>query len=174
MRIPSAAQRFRLSMCEPIRHDGGVGSRRRGHRAVPHTADVIVEAWGPDVPSCCEEAIAALIATYADAGTPPIVGQHHVHIAPASPLAATPAGAGAEAILLDALEEVIFTLDTAAGVPVRARAIPADDGGLDLLLDLADPHDVAGTGAVPKAISRSGLHVAIGPAQVRCQFLVDV
>ena len=32
-----------------------------GHRVVPHTADVIVEAWGASMLECMEEAVWALV-----------------------------------------------------------------------------------------------------------------
>jgi SHS2 domain-containing protein len=35
----------------------------RGHRSLPHTADVIIDAWGPDQAACYEEAVAALVET---------------------------------------------------------------------------------------------------------------
>jgi hypothetical protein len=50
-----------------IGHAGLMAGGVRGHRVLPHTADVIVEAWGPDLVSCCEEAVAGLAALYVDA-----------------------------------------------------------------------------------------------------------
>jgi SHS2 domain-containing protein len=47
----------------------------RGHRTLPHTADVILEAWGPDLATCCEEAVAALVETYADSQSATVVGE---------------------------------------------------------------------------------------------------
>jgi SHS2 domain-containing protein len=79
-----------------------------------------------------------------------------------------------DALLLDLLEEVIFTLDTAEGVPVRAEVTSVRQGGLDADLVLADPLTMEATGAVPKAVSRFGLKVTTRPAGVRCRFLVDV
>jgi SHS2 domain-containing protein len=144
--------------------DGRVVGTGRGHRSVPHTADVIVEAWGTDLGSCCEEAVAGLAAVFVDAGGAAAATRRRVHLAPARN----------ESLLLDLLEEVIFTLDTADAVPVAAEVAPAGDGGLDVVLLLADPGEVTAAGAVPKAISRSGLQVASDGEGVRCRFLVDV
>lgn len=130
---------------------------------VPHTADVILEAWGPDLAACCAEALAALTDLYVEAGAT-AVEERTVHLGPGP----------AEALLLGALEEVIFTLDSAAVVPVRTGVRAAADGGLDLALELAAPHTVVPTGAVPKAISRAELDVDVRPDGVRCRFLVDV
>lgn len=125
---------------------------------------MILEAWGPDLASCCEEALSALVALYVEAGSAAAVEERAVHLGPGP----------AEALLLGALEEVIFTLDTAADVPVGAVVRPAADGGLDLRVLLADPAAVTASGAVPKAVSRSGLEVAARDGGMRCRFLVDV
>jgi len=131
---------------------------------VPHTADVILEAWGPDLSSCCEEAVAALVSVFAEAGTAPAVERRALHLAPRAD----------DLVLLELLEEVIFTLDTVEQVPVRAEVRPASDGALDAELVLADPATITPTGAVPKAVSRSELAVAEERGRVRCRFLVDV
>jgi SHS2 domain-containing protein len=141
----------------------GVPHRLRGHRALSHTADVILEAWGPDLATCCAEALAALTGLYVEAGAT-AAEERVVHLGPGS----------AEALLLGALEEVIFTLDSAAVVPIRTEVRAAADGGLDLVLALAAPKTVVPAGAVPKAISRSGLDVDARAGAVRCRFLVDV
>jgi SHS2 domain-containing protein len=136
----------------------------RGHRVLPHTADVIVEGWGPDVAACVEEAVEGLVETYAEPVGAAVTDQQSVHV-PAGP---------AEEMLVAMLDEVIFALDTADGVPVGARVSIATDGGLDAELVLAEADSVEPGGAVPKAISRSGLLMASGPYGVRCRFLVDV
>jgi SHS2 domain-containing protein len=141
-----------------------VSDTRRGHRSLPHTADVILEAWGPDLAACCEEAVAALAAVYVEPTSAPEVARAHLHIRPAD----------AESCVLAALEEVIFTLDTASAVPIAAEVRRAADGGLDMALVLADRETVEPTGSVPKAISRSGLTVEGSAAGVRCRVLVDV
>lgn len=137
---------------------------RRGHRALPHTADVRLEAWGADVAACCEEALAALIATFVDAPPAKTVEVRRAQI-PAGP---------EEAQLLAALEELIFISDTAERVPVRARVQHAPGDRLALAFELAERSEVHGTGAVPKAISRSGLRVESRPGRVSARFLVDL
>ncbi|MFP4513139.1 MAG: hypothetical protein ACLFRV_09370, partial [Acidimicrobiales bacterium] len=57
--------------------------------------------------------------------------------------------------------------------PVAAEVEVASDGGLDAVIDLAEPDSLEPTGAAPKAISRSGLHVDVGPAGARCSLLVE-
>ena len=136
----------------------------RGYRVVPHTADVIMEAWGPDLPACCEEAVAALASTYADASGATEVERRQVHVG----------GESDELLLLELLEEVIFTLDTADAVPVAASARAGENGGLDVTLVLADADTVEPTGSAPKAISHSELLVERRDGRVACRFLIDV
>ncbi len=131
---------------------------------MPHTADVILEAWGPDLASCCEEAVAALVGTFVARTEGGIVGEHRTR------LSSEPE----ESLLLDVLEEVIFTLDTAEEVPVGADIRSTHDGGLDVVLRLAERTTLEATGAVPKAVSRSGLRVDVEPGQIFCRFLVDL
>ena len=131
---------------------------------MPHTADVVLEAWGPDLASCCEEAVAALVSTYVSRVGGPAMDRRELRLPAASD----------ESLLVDLLEEVIFTLDTADAVPVRAEVRSAPDGGLDVNLLLADPEHLEETGPVPKAISRSGLVVTTEATGVYCRFLVDV
>ena len=148
--------------------------RGRGHRSLPHTADVILRAWGPDLPACLEEAVAALVGTYAArVRTGP--RQERELLVPAGP---------AEGMLLHLLEEVIVALDCGPGVPVGVRVTPVTgpptgaggpgDAGLRVTVILADPGQVVSAGAVPKAVSRSQLEVREEPGAVSCQFLVDV
>jgi SHS2 domain-containing protein len=149
---------------------GRATTSARGHATVDHTADVILEAWGPDLAACCEEAVAALVGTYAvvtrsvGAPTAPPIPGEVVHLA----------AAPREALLVAVLDEVIFWLDTSRAVPVAAVVSRAADGGLDLRLLLADPDTVAATGSVPKAVSRSNLDLVDEPGRVRCRFLVDI
>lgn len=136
----------------------------RGHRTLPHTADVIVEAWGPDLATCVEEATAAMVGTCLDTGSALAVGERTVRVASSSP----------EQAVLDALDEVIFALDTSPHPPIGARVRDAGDGSLVVTIALADPGSVEHVGAAPKAISRSGLTVATTADGVRCRVLVDV
>jgi SHS2 domain-containing protein len=126
---------------------------------------VILEAWGPDLAACCEEAVAALASLYVDASCAEEVDRRSLQLSPPG---------RDDDVLLEVLEEAIFTLDTAEGVPARAEVGVASDGGLDVALVLADPASVAATGAVPKAVSRSELTVTRRRGVVSCRFLVDL
>jgi SHS2 domain-containing protein len=137
---------------------------RRGHRTLPHTADVIIEAWGPDFPSCCEEAVSALLGLCIG-GPSATVNDRHGFIV---------TGGQADTMLLELLDEVLFVLDTEPAVPVRASVRSGPGGGLEVELALAERDTIEPVGAVPKAVSWSGLAVNDVEGGVRCSFLVDV
>jgi SHS2 domain-containing protein len=136
----------------------------RGHRPLPHTADVIIDAWAPSLAACYEEAVTGLIETYANPREAVAITEQAVDVA----------SAPADEMLLQLLDEVIYAIDVADGVPIRARIRADIDGGLHARLALADPDSIEPVGAVPKAISRSGLEVTRHADTVRCQYLVDV
>ena len=140
-----------------------MASPERGHRAHPHVADVILEAWGPGLAACCEEAVAALVGVCFDAAAAEVVSRHPFVIDPGSD----------RAVLLDLLDEVVYVLDTSDDVPIRAE-VTEHGRGLDVMLDLADRASKEVVGPAPKAISRSGLSVERVGVEVRCTFLVDV
>ena len=139
-------------------------SQNRGHRIRPHTADVIVEAWGADTGECLEEAVHGLVDTHIDTQGAEVVDRHTVELDSA---------ATAET-LLDLLDEVIFLLDTSETVPVAAEARHSPAGGVDLSLVLASRDSVEQLGSAPKAISRSETRLEHGADGVSCSFLVDV
>lgn len=131
---------------------------------MPHTADVILEAWGADFTACCEQAVAALVGIYADADAAKTVRTLSVNIEADTD----------EALLLDLLEEVIFILDTAGDIPVAAAVRTSDGGGFDVDLRLCALESIESTGSVPKAIARSELAIERTEDRVLCRFLVDV
>jgi SHS2 domain-containing protein len=136
----------------------------RGHRVLPHTADVILEAWAPDFSSCCEQAAIALLALCIDGSRAAVVDHYRFDLRPAT----------RESMILDLLDEIIFVLDTVQAVPVGVRARPRADGEIEVTLTLAERESVEAIGSAPKAISRSGVRVDDKPGLVRCAFLVDV
>lgn len=139
-------------------------STERGHRVVPHTADVRLEAWAPTVAACLEEAAAGLLGVCFDPGGAEPVDTTTISV-PGGPL---------DAMLLDLLDELIFVLDTVSLVPIAASAREDRDGGVAVELDLAPRSAVEAVGAVPKGISRSEVQAERQPEGVHCSFLVDV
>jgi len=70
-------------------------------------------------------AVAALVATDVEAVVPSPVGRREAHLEPAP----------ADSLLLDALEEVIFTLDTAEGAVAARRRAPRPTTGVSTCRD---------------------------------------
>ncbi len=137
----------------------------QGHRTVPHTADLRVEAWGPTREVCLAEAVRGLVDSFAVvADTRARHGAERRFIA------------GSDADLLVAvIEEVIYRLDADGEIPVTAAVRPAPDGGVVLVLRLADVTEAEITGAAPKAASLHELYCAPDPAgRWSCGITIDV
>jgi SHS2 domain-containing protein len=136
----------------------------RGSRLAAHSADCIIEAWGPDRVTCLVEAIGALVSIFAQvpegsATTPlPVV----VDPAPDPDL------------LVALLEEVIFCVDVLGKVPAGARLGQADGGGVAGTLEVVDAADVVLVGPVPKGVSWHGLEMVGDGGRWRCRVVVDV
>lgn len=134
-----------------------------GHRAVPHTADIRIEAWGPSREQCLVEAVLGMVECFADVSgvRPSAVRQVRV------------AEAADEDVLADLLDEVVFRLEVHGEVPVDVEAEPVD-GGLDVRLAVAELERVQISGAVPKAVAWNELRLAPGPYGWSCAVTVDV
>lgn len=117
-----------------------------GHRTVPHTADLRVEAWAPSRQECLAEALRGLIDSFADVTSTPVERTTERPV-----LAASDAD-----VLAAAAEEIIYLLDAEGQIPVDVQVRPVT-GGIVLVLALAAADAVEITGAVPKAVSFHGL-----------------
>ena len=83
-----------------------------GHRSVPHTADCMIEAWGPDRASCLREALRGLVEGFAEVPDE----------AASSLLPLCTELRGAEDQLVSLFEEVIYALDVFSVVPVGSTS----------------------------------------------------
>ncbi len=138
--------------------------REAGHRLVPHTADCIIEAWGPDRASCLAEALCALVDEFAEVPDP------------AAPQV-LPLGTGPgtdESALVSLLEDVIYALDVFAVVPVRFHLTETEGGGVAGHMEVVPVDQVVVTGPVPKAVSFHELSMETHEGMWRCRVLVDV
>src|SRR5215469_11190428 len=79
-----------------------------GHRILPHTADVALEARAPDQESCVTEAVRALVETFADVRT----------AIPRQTVTVRFDEADGEELLVRVLEEVIYQEEVHGWVPV--------------------------------------------------------
>ncbi|UGY91312.1 archease [Streptomyces gobiensis] len=149
----------------------------RGHRAVPHTADVRLEAWAPTRDECVAEAVLGLVESFADVS----------RTRPERVVTVSVPEGPAEDMLLAVLDEVIYRLDVHGDVPIDVEAVDvngaggedededaADGGGLDLRLAVAGTEAVEAVGAAPKAVSLHGLHFGTDTVRWSCSVTVDV
>jgi SHS2 domain-containing protein len=128
--------------------DDGAGAGR-GHRTLPHTADLRIEAWAATREDCVAEAVQGLVDSFAEipAGQPGRAAE-----------AVLPAGAD-EDLLVAALDEVIYRMDADDELPASAQVRP-DGGGAVLVLTQVPVAAAEIVGAVPKAVSLHQLHCA--------------
>jgi len=123
---------------------------RQGHRAVPHTADLRIEAWAGSCHECIAESLRGLVDSVAD-----VRGAVPTRTTECQLTGVSPAD-----LLASAAEEIIYILDTAGQIPVSVHVLPAGQpgqqqqaAGIVLTLELADASAVEFVGAVPKAVS---------------------
>ncbi|ORT57042.1 archease [Streptomyces sp. CB03238] len=134
-----------------------------GHRAVPHTADVRVEAWGGSREQCLVEAVLGMVECFADVSGVRATAVRQVQVAEGSD----------DDLLAALLDEVVFRLEVHGDVPVDVE-VETVDGGLDVRMAVTDVRSVPITGAVPKAVSWHELHLAPDPYGWSCAVTVDV
>jgi SHS2 domain-containing protein len=130
----------------------------------PHTADCIIEAWGPDRISCFVEALRALVEVFAEP----------VDSAVAHALALSVKGISDEEVLVALLEEVIYVADVFAVVPVRFNLAETEGGGVAGDIEVVPAAAVEAVGPVPKAVSYHGLQIDNEGGTWRCRVVVDV
>ena len=136
-----------------------------GHRSVPHTADLRIEAWGPTREECITEAVRGLVESFADIRETTHQRAVNRHLE---------AGSAAD-LLAAAVEEVIYYLDTDGTIPAEVEASRAADGGVDLTLRVVDAAAAEIIGAAPKAASLSGLTCASDASgRWSCAVTIDV
>ncbi len=119
----------------------------QGNRAVPHTADLRVEAWAESCHECVAEALRGLVDSVVDVSGAAVTRTAERELTGASPAD----------LLAAAAEEIIYILDTSGEIPVSVRVRPAGPAGIVVTLGLASAGAAEFTGAVPKAVSFHGL-----------------
>lgn len=134
----------------------------RGHAVGDHTADAVIEAWGPTAAACYEEAAAAFVDVFAATDT--VDGSVEAFdVGPGRP----------EDLLVLLLEELLFDAEARGHVPVgtelevrgdhlvgRFTAIPIEE--VDVI------------GSIPKGVSYSDLEFGQSDGGWHCRATVDV
>lgn len=134
-----------------------------GHRFQPHTADIRIQAWAPSPEQCVTEAVTAMVESF-------------VHVPPGVPTQPAelevPTGP-ADQMLVAALDEVIYTMDTSGRIPASAQTT-ATDHGMRIRLDLAEPDRLELIGPVPKGVTLHALEFSRTERGWSCQVVLDV
>jgi phage shock protein A/SHS2 domain-containing protein len=138
---------------------------RAGHRTVPHTADLRIEAWAPTREECLAEAVRGLVASFAVvAGLPPRARARRHLTARLD-----------EDLLVAVIDEVIYRLDADGQIPASVTLRRAPDGGVVMFLVLVPVAQAEIIGATPKAASLHDLRIAADAAgRWSCGITVDV
>lgn len=138
-------------------------TRRGGHRSVPHTADLRVEAWAPTREECLAQAVRGVCESFLDLTA--AVGARRRNVVVRADTDAD--------VLVALLEEVVYWLDTEGEVPVEVELVPVA-GGLRAVLHMADVDSLPLTGAVPKAVTLHELGFGRGAQGWTCSVTLDV
>jgi SHS2 domain-containing protein len=134
-----------------------------GHRGVPHTADLRVEAWGATREECLTQAAHGVVESFADVAAAGEVRHREAEI-----LADRD-----EDLLVALLDDVVYRLDAEDEVAVDVALDPVP-GGLRVRYGMADAATLPLTGAAPKAVTLHGLSLEPGPDGWTCSVTLDV
>lgn len=134
-----------------------------GHRTVPHTADLRIEAWAPTRDGCIRQAVLGTVASFLDTSS---ARSSHTRVR------RLPEERDDD-LLVAVLDEVIYLLDTAGEAPLDLD-VNGTDGGVDVEFAMADASTLPQLGAVPKAVSLNELHFSQGREGWRCAVTLDV
>jgi len=135
-----------------------------GYRLLPHTADIMVDAWAPTVDGCLSEAARGLVASFASVRA----------TAPSHMVAFTCDPAPEPELLVELLEEVIYVVDTHDVVPVQVAVSRTAEGGLVGEFGVVERSTVETVGPAPKAVTRHGLLFEHTDSTWHCRAVVDV
>ena len=136
----------------------------RGHRVAPHTADAIIEAWGPTAGACLEEAVAAFVGIFACARSGDAGEQRDFRVGPGSP----------EELVVLLLEEVLVDVEVHGAVAIAAHVDVEGDGRLAGTLTTVPVDAVEVVGPLPKGVSYHRLTFGRDDGMWRCRATVDV
>lgn len=134
-----------------------------GHRAVPHTADLRIEAWAPSPQGCLAEAVHAMVESVVDVADAEQVATREVPLSGNDPAA----------WLVTLLDDVIYLMDVHGELPREVSVEPGDDG-LVARLAMVDAEVLPTVGAVPKAVALHELRFSGDADGWRCSVTLDV
>ncbi|MGP3910555.1 archease [Nonomuraea sp. 10N515B] len=130
-----------------------------GHRAMPHTADIAVEAWGDSREECLAEAVRGLVESFADIRDAP----------PGHGVDLTVTAQTDEDLLVEVLQEVIYQIE------VHGRlVVDVSPGAAGLRLSTVPAESVEQVGAMPKAVTAHDVRFGETDGTWRAHVVVDV
>ena len=135
---------------------------RSGHRGVPHTADLRIEAWASTLQACLREAVAALIDSVADT----------TDAAPETTFDTEVPVRDDQDALVRVLDEVIYLLDVEGMVPLDAEVVETERG-YRLRMPAVSVRSVE-VSTVPKAVTLQDLGCEFDGRQWSCAATIDV
>ncbi|MCV7260847.1 archease [Mycobacterium shimoidei] len=134
-----------------------------GHRSVPHTADLRIEAWAPTRDGCIKQAVLGAVESFVDTA---VAGPTHTRRSRLTQ-------ERDDDLLVAVLEEVIYLLDVEGEAPVDLTL--RDTGNsVEVIFEMVDASTLPQVGAVPKAVSLNDLRLSHGDAGWRCLVTLDV
>ena len=140
-----------------------MADKTSGHRSVPHTADLRIEAWAPTRDGCIRQAVLGTIASFLDTSS---ARPNHTRVRRLT-------DDRDDDLLVAVLDEVIYLLDTTGEAPVDVD-VDGADRGVDVTFAMADATTLPQIGAVPKAVSLNDLRFSHGQKGWRCAVTLDV
>jgi SHS2 domain-containing protein len=134
-----------------------------GHRTLPHTADLALEAWAPTRTGCIAEAVQALVESFADVRA----------AIPDQAVTRCYQEATGQDLLVGVLNDVIYQAEVHSRVPVDV-SVTDPAGTVDVRFAAAPLDQVEVTGPLPKAVTLHELSFARVDGQWRCHVTVDI
>ena len=134
-----------------------------GHRGVPHTADLRIEAWAPRRDDCIRQAVLGTVDSFLDISS----------ARPHRSLSRRLTAGSDDDLLVAVLEEVIFLLETVGEAPVDLD-LQGGGGVAEVNFAMVDARTLPQVGAVPKAVSLNDLRLSHDDNGWRCLVTLDV
>jgi SHS2 domain-containing protein len=134
-----------------------------GHRMLPHTADLALEAWAPARAECIAEAVQALVESFADVRA----------AIPDQTVTCSYQEAADQDLLVSVLNDVIYQAEVHGRVPVDI-SVTESAGTVDVRFAAAPLAGADITGPLPKAVTLHELSFARTDGQWRCHVTVDI
>ncbi|TMR94648.1 archease [Nonomuraea basaltis] len=139
----------------------------RGHRAVPHTADIAVEAWADSREGCLAEAVRGLVESFADIG----------RARPDDSVTFVVTEESDEEVLAAVLQEVIYQIEVSGRLAVDVSTdepteFPVER--VEVRLATVPVETVEQIGAMPKAVAQHNLRFGRAGGVWWAHVVVDV